>query len=125
MTNLSLIPNLSATVAVATCLGLAACGKADPGMMGSGGSMGTGGTGVIVGDGGMGDPSQLLPLKTGNFWTYLVTDETGVPTPKTQTVMEEGPVGGTGPNRPTTSTSIGRSSRVARTGRTSPKATAP
>ena len=98
MTNLSLIPNLSATVAVVACLGLAACGKADPGATGSGGSPGTGGNGVIVGDGGMGDPSQLLPLKTGNFWTYLVTDETGVPTPKTQTVMEEEQVGGTGPN---------------------------
>jgi hypothetical protein len=95
MTNLSSpISNLPAAVAMAACFGLAACGKADPGTMGSG----TGGTGVILGDGGMGDPSQLLPLKTGNFWTYVVTDETGVPTPKTQTVMEQGPVGGAGPD---------------------------
>jgi hypothetical protein len=99
MTKHSSIPNLLATVALVACLGVAACGKGDPGVTGSGGTSG-GGTlgGGGAGGSGMGDPSQLLPLKTGNSWTYLVTDETGIPTPKTQTVMEEGPVGGSGPN---------------------------
>jgi hypothetical protein len=100
MTKRSSISNLSAAVAVVACLGLAACGKADPGVTGTAGSMGS--AGVIgaggAGGSGMGDPSQLLPLKTGNWWTYLVTDENQVPTPKTQTVMEQEPVGGTGPN---------------------------
>jgi hypothetical protein len=98
MTKLSSISKLSAAVMMVAGLALAACGTGDPGLMGLGGNGGGAGTSGVVGDGGMGDPSQLLPLKTGNFWTYLVTDETGVPTPKTQTVMEEEPVGGTGPN---------------------------
>jgi hypothetical protein len=95
----STLINLQAALVVAACLAPAACGKGDPAMMGLGGSGGGGGSaGGATGGSGMGDPSQLLPLKTGNNWTYLVTDENGVPTPKTQTVMEEGPVGGTGPN---------------------------
>ena len=101
MTKLSSISNLPAVVAMIACAGLAACGNTDPAMAGSAGSPGVGGSGGSAGGAGgsgMGDPSQLLPLKTGNWWTYLVTDENQVPTPKTQTVMEEGPVGGTGPN---------------------------
>jgi len=103
MTKPSSISNLPAVVAMVAGLGLAACGNTDPAMAGNGGvgSPGVGGSGGSVGGAGgsgMGDPSQLLPLKTGNWWTYLVTDENQVPTPKTQTVMEEGPVGGTGPN---------------------------
>jgi hypothetical protein len=106
MTKRSSLSNLPVAVAMVASLGLAACGTTDPGTAGSGGagSPGVGGSGGgaggagAVGGSGMGDPSQLLPLKTGNWWTYLVTDENQVPTPKTQTVMEEGPVGGTGPN---------------------------
>jgi hypothetical protein len=93
------ISNLPAAAAVAACLGVAACGTSDPGgMMGAAGTGGSGAGGSGTGGSGMGDPSQLLPLKTGNNWTYLVTDSTGVPTPKTQTVMEMEPVGGVGPN---------------------------
>jgi len=102
MTKLPSISNRSAVLTALACLGVAACGTADPVMMGSGGTSGAAGASGSgaggSGGSGMGDPSQLLPLKTGNSWTYLVTDETGVPTPKTQTVMEQGPVGGTGPN---------------------------
>jgi hypothetical protein len=69
---------------------------------GVGGTGDTTGTGGTDGSGGPGDPSQqLLPLKTGNSWTYAVTysGEAAVTViPKTQTVMEEEPVGGTGPN---------------------------
>jgi len=84
--------NPQAALAIVVCLGVVACGTTDPGVTGSAGTSGA------AGGGGMGDLSQLLPLKTGNSWTYLVTDELGVPTPKTQTVMEAGPVGGVGPN---------------------------
>jgi hypothetical protein len=100
MKKLPLISRVPAALAVFTCLAclaLAACGKGDPLVMtGTGGI--AGGFGGATGGSGMGDPSQLLPIKTGNSWTYLVTDENGVPTPKTQTVMEMGPVGGSGPN---------------------------
>ena len=98
-------------VAVAACLGAAACGKADPGMSGTGGTgPGVGGStgGTSTGTGGgpcesTGDPSQqLLPMKTGNTWTYLVTDSTTGVEAKTQTVMEAGPIGGMGPNAGTT-----------------------
>ena len=67
------------------CLGLAACGDLDP-------------TGTTRTVGGTGDTSELLPLKTGNSWTYLVTNEDGGPIPKTQTVMGEELIGGTGPH---------------------------
>jgi hypothetical protein len=93
MTKRSPISNLPAAFAMVVCLGFAACGELDPAMLG------TGGTG---GSGGIGDMSQLFPLKTGNSWTYTVTytsAESGVSViPKTQTVMGEEPVGGTGPN---------------------------
>jgi hypothetical protein len=111
MTKFMSISKLPAVVvvAVAVCLGAAACGTADPGMTGAGGTgpgtggtgPGTGGTGPGTGGstGGSTDPSQqFLPIKTGNTWTYLVTDTVEGITPKTQTVMEAGPVGGTGPN---------------------------
>src|SRR5688500_2750690 len=100
------VSNLLAAVVVG-CLGAAACGTSDPGMMGSGGTTGaaggsgTGGSGTGAGGmagGGIGDLSQFLPIKTGNSWTYLVTVTGEGTTPKTQTVMEEGPVGGTGPH---------------------------
>jgi hypothetical protein len=99
MTKPRSIFNLPAVLIAFASIGLGACGKGDPGVSGS---AGMGGSGVVgwggAGGSGMGDPAHLLPLKTGNAWMYLVTDETGVPTPKTQTVMEEGPVGGSGPN---------------------------
>ena len=77
------------------CLGLTACGTSD--FQGSGtGGMGGGG----AGGGGGADARPLLPLTTGNRWTYLVTDSTGS-TMKTQTVMLEEPVGGSGPNAST------------------------
>jgi hypothetical protein len=82
-----MISNRPAVLAMVACLGLAACGDLDPGM--------TGTTRTVVGTG---DTSELLPLKTGNSWTYLVTNEDGGPIPKTQLVMGEEPVGGTGPN---------------------------
>ena len=89
--SISILPAALA-VALMICLGAAACGKGDPGVTGAGGTGAGGG-------GGTGDLSQqMLPLKTGNMWTYLVTDENQVPTPKTQTVMEAGPVGGIGPH---------------------------
>jgi hypothetical protein len=80
----STISNPPAVLAVVACLGLAACGDLDFGPPRT--------------VGGTGDMSQLLPLKTGNSWTYLVTNESGGPIPKTQLVMGEEPVGGTGPN---------------------------
>jgi hypothetical protein len=107
MTKRASVSNLLAAVATVACLGVAACGTSDPFMMGSGGATGaaggsgTGGSGTGAGGaggGGMGDLSQLLPIKTGNSWTYLVTVTGEGTTPKTQTVMEQGPVGGTGPN---------------------------
>jgi hypothetical protein len=93
MTKRSPISNLPTALAMVVC-GLAACGELDPAMLG---------TGAMSGSGGTGDMSQLLPLKIGNSWTYLVTysgGESGVVTviPKTQTVMGEELVGGTGPN---------------------------
>ena len=92
-----------ANMAITLCLGVAACGNTDPGTLtgsaGMSGGAGSGGTGLGgAGGSGMGDVSQLLPIKTGNSWTYLVTVTGESPTPKTQTVMEQGPVGGTGPN---------------------------
>jgi hypothetical protein len=97
--------NQPAIMAVVIAMfGVTACGNTDPGnLTGAAGMSGGAGSGAGTGSGGsggsgMGDPSQLLPIKTGNSWTYLVTDETGVPSPKTQTVMEQGPVGGAGPN---------------------------
>ena len=102
MTKPSSMSNPQAALAIVVCLGVVACGTTDPGVTGSAGTSGAAGGGGSgaggAGGGGMGDLSQLLPLKTGNSWTYLVTDELGVPTPKTQTVMEAGPVGGVGPN---------------------------
>jgi hypothetical protein len=91
---------LLAALAILTSLGIAACGNSEPAMMGNGGTGGGGGGGP--GGGGGGDIRPFLPLQTGNTWTYLVTDATGVPTPKTQTVMGQEPVGGTGPNAATT-----------------------
>jgi hypothetical protein len=79
-------------VAVLSVLGAAGCGNVDPQMQGTGGTGGGGG-----GAGGA-DTRPLLPLAPGNYWIYVVTDPSGVSTPKTQTVMAEEPVGGTGPN---------------------------
>jgi hypothetical protein len=104
MIKLSSMSNLAVAAAIVACTGVAACGNTDPtltgmaGTSGAAGSSGAGSSGAGAGGSGMGDPSQLLPIKTGNSWTYLVTDELGVPTPKTQTVMEAGLVGGVGPN---------------------------
>src|SRR5688572_12434190 len=97
--------NQPAMLAIAACLGVAACGNTDPGTLtgaaGMSGGAGSGGSGTGAGGAGgsgMGDLSQFLPIKTGNSWTYLVTVTGEGTTPKTQTVMEEGPVGGTGPH---------------------------
>ncbi|MES1165287.1 MAG: hypothetical protein ABUR63_06005 [Verrucomicrobiota bacterium] len=49
-------------------------------------------------DGGL-KTGDLLPLKEGNKWTYRVTDSKGTVTMKTQTVMAQETVGGTGPNK--------------------------
>src|SRR5687767_1332160 len=101
MTKLLSMSNLPAAMTIVACLSAAACGNSDPTLTGAGGMLGGGGSGAGGGGaagGGMADPSQLLPIKTGNSWTYLVTDESGIPTPKTQTVMQQEPVGGTGPN---------------------------
>ncbi len=68
---------------------LSACGSEEP-LVSSGGM-----------DGGVpGDASSapLLPWKTGNRWTYQVTDETGEESIKVTTVGALEAVGGVGPN---------------------------
>jgi hypothetical protein len=59
--------------------GLAGCGGSDPGPPGTA------------------EEGPLLPFKTGNSWTYQVTD-TGVVSDKTTTIGDLEVVGGTGPN---------------------------
>jgi hypothetical protein len=75
------------------------CGMSDPPTSGSGGGGGTGNAGGAGGGAGA-DARPLLPLATGNRWTYLVTDSLGSTT-KTQTVMLEESVGGSGPSAST------------------------
>ena len=48
-------------------------------------------------DGGMSSPASLLPLQSGNRWTFRVTDG-AVVTTKTQTIGDLELVGGSGPN---------------------------
>lgn len=71
----------SALITVATAA-LVACGGTDP-VAGDGDSVGSG---------------PLLPLGVGNRWEYRVTDSDGVVTQKRTTVLDQEPVGGTGPN---------------------------
>jgi hypothetical protein len=66
--------------------GLVACGSEDP-------SANPGGSG---GSGGGSSTETLLPWKTGNRWTYQVTEDGAVSTKET-TVGEEELVGGSGP----------------------------
>jgi hypothetical protein len=70
----------------------AGCGDYDPAADGNstGGNAGTSGTGN------QGD-RPLLPLKSGNSWTFRVTDGPSVTT-KVTTVGDLEPVGGSGPN---------------------------
>lgn len=64
------------------------CGSEDPGADGTGGSGGDAGART----------GRLFPLRTGNTWTYRVTDALGTVTTKVHTIGEQEAVGGTGPN---------------------------
>lgn len=71
-------------------LGLSSgCGSDDPGAEDAGGRAGA-----------SGNELPLLPWRVGNTWTYRVTDpSSGISTEKIQTILEEEPVGGAGPNK--------------------------
>jgi len=61
------------------------------------GVMGCGSSGSASPDGGTKPTGPILPWKTGNTWTYRVTDPNSVTT-KVMTVGESEAIGGTGPN---------------------------